>query len=33
MKRDYRDHLQDILEAIDETFEFTNDMSFIIYGT
>jgi uncharacterized protein with HEPN domain len=28
VKRDYRDYRQDILEAIDESTEFTNDISF-----
>ncbi len=28
MKRDYRDYLEDILAAIDESAEFTRDISF-----
>lgn len=28
MKRDYRDYLQDILTAIDDSAEFTRDMAF-----
>jgi len=28
MKRDYRDYLQDILTAIDDSGEFTRDMAF-----
>ncbi len=31
MIRDYRDYLQDILDAIDESTEFTNDISFEIF--
>ena len=31
MTRDYRDYLQDILEAIDESTEFTNDISFEMF--
>lgn len=31
MKRDYRDYLQDILQAIDESTEFTNDISFEVF--
>ena len=31
VKRDYRDYLQDILEAIDESTEFTNDISFEMF--
>ncbi len=28
MKTEYRDYLEDILTAIDETAEFTNNLSF-----
>jgi uncharacterized protein with HEPN domain len=31
VKRDYRDYIQDMLEAIDESTEFTKDMSFDIF--
>ena len=32
MKRDYRDYLEDILAAIDESSEFTRDISFEIFA-
>lgn len=31
MKRDYRDFLEDILAAIDESAEFTRDISFNVF--
>ena len=31
MKRDYRDYLEDILAAIDESAEFTRDISFEVF--
>lgn len=32
MKREYRDYLEDILTAIDETAEFTNNLSFEMFA-
>jgi uncharacterized protein with HEPN domain len=31
VKRDYRDYLEDILVAIDESAEFTRDISFEVF--
>ncbi len=31
MKREYRDYLEDILAAIDESAEFTRDISFEVF--
>ncbi len=31
MKRDYRDYLEDIMAAIDESAEFTRDISFEVF--
>lgn len=32
MKREYRDYLQDLLTAIDDSAEFTKDMAFDVFA-